>query len=274
MWKRNALLVAVAAVLAVIGVFSSPDRARADVGVAGRSGGGFGVAGVAGGLTGTFGNAGPAGRIGYGGGGIGGSFRLGVGTFGRSGAYHGPRGHKGPGALLGNRFLAYQRARVAGRPLPAFVPLGTAELVAQRRRLNAKYLGGDALRRFHHRRGRCCVGPVYYPWALGVPGNGVPPVIIVQVTAPPAAAEPVAQPAEPDQGLDPRGRIKVVATEEQATDDWAPGDVLPDETPQVTLDHAAYGLPVPPLGEKYARIGNDVLRIDAGTRRITEVIAR
>ncbi len=66
----------------------------------------------------------------------------------------------------------------------------------------------------------------------------------------------------------------MVGDEEQATDDWSPGDVLPDDVPQVTLDYAAYGLPIPPFGEKYARIGNDVLRIDAGTRRITEVVAR
>lgn len=176
--------------------------------------------------------------------------------------------------MLGNRFLTYQRARLTGKPLPSFVPIGNAELIAQRRRLDAKNPGIDRFRRFRHGGFRHRSGPaaVYFPWPLGVPGGGYPPVIVVQVAAP-APSEPAAQPDRPPQPLDPRGRIKVV-DEERATDAWSPGDVLPDDVPQVTLDYAAYGLPMPPLGEEYARIGNDVLRIDAGTRRVTEVVAR
>ena len=271
MLRRNVLLAAIVAVAATAGTFLWPEAAGADVGVRAGFGGGFGHAGV-------------AGRTVHGGVTIQGGLRTSLGDFGRPGASYRARGHARQGAMLGNRFLVYQRARLTGRALPAAVPIGDAELIAQRRRLNQQHLGHD--RRFYRRGGywatarRSAYADAYYPYYLlpTVPygyGAGAP-VIIIQAPppAPAATAAPAAPPARSSQPLDPRGHIKVVGEAERATDAWSEGDVLPDGVPQVTLDYAAYGLPVPPLGEKYARVGNDVLRIDAGTRRITQVVAR
>jgi hypothetical protein len=55
--------------------------------------------------------------------------------------------------------------------------------------------------------------------------------------------------------------------------EWVLGAVLPPDLPYVTLDPSAYGLAPPPDGHLYARVDGDVLRIEAGTRRILGVLA-
>ena len=111
----------------------------------------------------------------------------------------------------------------------------------------------------------------------GAPRSATLPPLAIEVTD--KIAVPVVDRTGAAKGtveIDPRGRITVVGEDEaeQAGDAWSQGDVLPREVPHITLDYAAYGLPTPSLGEKYARVGNEVLRIDTGSRRIVEVVAR
>lgn len=46
------------------------------------------------------------------------------------------------------------------------------------------------------------------------------------------------------------------------------GQPLPPDTPQVTLNWRAYGLPEPPAGQIYARVRGDILLIDTADRRV------
>jgi Nickel/cobalt transporter regulator len=113
------------------------------------------------------------------------------------------------------------------------------------------------------------------PWPLVLTYDD-PDVIVREVIIPvpiPAARPPEAA-AERQRALDPRGRVALVGEGEGIVGDWAAGDVLPHGIPHVTLDPVAYGLPEPPPGQKYVRVGNDVLRIETGSRRIAEVVPR
>jgi Ni/Co efflux regulator RcnB len=270
MLTRSALRPAVLAALALAGLSLWPAEGLADPG-AGFRGGSAGAARAHSGDAGFRGGARFGSRFGAGG--------FARGEFGRGG-FRGRHGFAHRGATLGDRFRVHQRARLTGIPLPSHVLIGDAELVAQRRRFNEKFLARDRLRdrRFFHKRA-FFPRPFYFPWAPGVPGDD-PPVIIVQIVSspprPPAPPAPSVAAAPAAQTLDPRGRITVVGEDEaeQAGDAWSQGDVLPREVPHITLDYAAYGLPTPSLGEKYARVGNEVLRIDTGSRRIVEVVAR
>jgi hypothetical protein len=98
--------------------------------------------------------------------------------------------------------------------------------------------------------------------------------VIVPVVIPVPASGPAPAAAVVPSPLDPRGRSNLPGEAARGVGDWAPGDALPEGVPHVTLDPVAYGLPEPPPGEKYARVGNEVLRIDAATRRVAEVVAR
>lgn len=98
--------------------------------------------------------------------------------------------------------------------------------------------------------------------------------VIIQ---PPAAAPPPAPPVAkaPPPPPDPHGRARTLpARGATGPREWALGDTLPHGVPHVTLDPVAYGLPRPPDGQLYARVGGDVLRIEAGSRRILGVLAR
>lgn len=273
MSKRNVLLVAIVSALLVLGFFFWPEPAKADFEVAGRFGGGVGHSGVSGRVH--------RGDGGFRGGGFRGGVDAGTRDIGRRGGFRGRGAHARRGPLLGDRFRVYQHDRIAGRRLPSAVHLGDVELFAQRERLNAKFRGDG--RKRHRRKDWRGKGvsrwlhpepyyPYFWPGAPGVPGRNRT-IVIVQVQAPPPAA-PAAQAAPPPEPLDPRGRVTVVGEENGIVGDWSEGDVLPQDLPYVSLDYAAYGLPIPPLGDRYARVGNDVLRIDAGTRRIEEVVAR
>lgn len=108
-----------------------------------------------------------------------------------------------------------------------------------------------------------------------VPAAPQPPVIvretIVMPPAPPPAPVEVLGPPAP---LDPAGRARTVSVlGGGAPREWVLGAVLPPDIPYVTLAPLAFGLPVPPPGQIYIRVDGDVLRIEAGTRRILGVVA-
>lgn len=281
MSRRGASLAAIVTALVMIAVTFSPERARADFDVSARIGG----------------------KIGHGPG-VGARLHLGdraalrAGGFDRGG-FHLDRRHKrllgdrfrlrqdrrlfggkhrSVHRLIGNRFRSEQIRGLAGVPLPSFVLIGDAELIAQRRRFRDEHLPHDRHARRHFHKGKgvhraFLAGRFLLPWAPAVPGDDRP-VVIVQVMPPAAEPDQPNPPAARPEPLDPRGRIKTVGDEDVVGDAWSEGDLLPDDVPHVTLDHLSYGLPAPPLGEKYARVGNEVLRIDTGSRRVVEIVAQ
>lgn len=92
---------------------------------------------------------------------------------------------------------------------------------------------------------------------------------------PPTPAPPPAPPeTEEAEPLDPRGTHRRHLARGAEVDDttWRPGQVLPPDMPYVKLSPEAYGLPEPPQGRIYARIGRDVLIIDPVSRVIEEVV--
>jgi hypothetical protein len=95
-----------------------------------------------------------------------------------------------------------------------------------------------------------------------------PPPAPVTAAPPPVTAAPTASP------LDPQGTARTVSARgEYRPREWVLGAPLPPDLPHVTLDPSAYGLPAPPDGQLYARVEGDVLRIEAGSRRILGVLA-
>ena len=90
-------------------------------------------------------------------------------------------------------------------------------------------------------------------------------IILVPVPQPqPAAPEPAAP--EPAPPPDPRGPAIQRARGAAAEDPVVVGEPLPQNVPHVTLDWRSYGLPEPPPGLVYARVGRAVLLIDPATR--------
>lgn len=92
-------------------------------------------------------------------------------------------------------------------------------------------------------------------------------VILVPVPAPtPRPPEPEAEAARTAPPPDPRGpairRARGAGTDSPVT----VGEPLPGNVPHVTLDWRSYGLPEPPAGLVYARVGRDVVLIDPATR--------
>ena len=95
------------------------------------------------------------------------------------------------------------------------------------------------------------------------------------IAPPPPAPQVPASPEAPPPPLDPEGGARTLSAPGAAPPrEWVLGAVLPPDLPHVGLDAAAYGLPPPPDGQIYARVDGDVLRIDAGTRRIISVLAQ
>lgn len=279
MSRRNALLAATVAVLAGIAFFIWPEPASADINFSGRFGG----------------------KAGHGAG-VGARLHLGDravlhgGILGRGSFHHGRKHHRvhlgdrfrhyqheriskhdrfRHGRLLGDRLRVDQHERLSGRSFPSRVLLGDVFLYNQRRRLDEEFLGPD-FRDGHRdwkRHHRGLHAKFLRPRSYLLPYGGAD-VIVREVIVPvPVPAERPAAVAEPAR-VEPRGRVRLVGEEEGIVGDWAPGDRLPDNVPHVALDPVAYGLPDPPFGEKYARVGNDVLRIEAGSRRIVEIVAR
>lgn len=122
--------------------------------------------------------------------------------------------------------------------------------------------------RFKDRRGDVIIVPVRERTIVRE-RPAEPEVVVIERPVPqPAPVEPVV--------LDPQGVARVVPARGRAV---APvvyelGSVLPPDQPHVTLDHRRYGLPTPPVGQIYARLGRDVLRIDAATRQVMAVVAK
>ena len=80
----------------------------------------------------------------------------------------------------------------------------------------------------------------------------------------PPEAEP--EPAAPAPPPDPRGAAIKRARGAAAEAPYTVGEPLPGDVPHVTLDWRRYELPEPPAGKIYARVGREVLLIDAATR--------
>ena len=297
MSTRNALLVAIVAALVVAVFFLWPDKARADLAVGAHISGGFGSHDVGGRLHNGSPHFGSLHR-----GGVQGRLHLGAGDVRRHGSLRPGRGHGRHGMLLGDRFRLDQHRRIGGARVGRGL-LGDIHRVEQRRRLNARFLGaeqahgrhehkrhargdgrGDHHRGYGHKRhghkghGRWR-GRHHAKWLgpapLLLPYGGAD-VIVREVVVPVLVPVPAERPGDAvvAPALDPRGRASLVEEEAGVVGDWAVGDILPRDVPHVTLDAFAYGLPQPPSGEKYARVGNDVLRVDLGSRRITAVVAR
>ena len=275
------MLVAIVAVVILAIFFLWPEPARADGAVSARKGG-FSGHHVGAGLN----RGGGLVR----GGGLRGRVEFGGGDFSRHRAFRGDRGRGGHRLLLGDRYRLYQQRRLSGVKVAPDALLGDRFRLDQRRRLDDAFLSSRQGRdrdAGKHDRGKWGgkrhgdrFGRRYGKWLgpapLLLPYGGAD-VIVREVVVPVLIPVPAPRPAG-DAGsaarLDPRGRVTLVGDEQGIVGDWAQGDVLPEGVPLVTLDPVAYDLPQPPLGEKYARVGNDVLRIDAGSRRITEIVAR
>lgn len=120
-------------------------------------------------------------------------------------------------------------------------------------------------KRYHHRSPYLGhYGGTYYAAPAPVP----PPV----AEAPPEAVAP----PEPAPPPDPRGPLFLSPARGAAAavgaEDWQVGEALPAGVPQVTLDWRSYGLPEPPPGRVYARVGRTVLLITASGRVVEGVL--
>ena len=299
MSKRNALLTAIAVIVVLAVLFLWPEPARADLAVSGRIGSGHAGHSLGGRLHH---GDGLRGRVHLDHGHAHGRLHLGGGDRRRFLRQHHVHDHShGRGLLLGDRFRLHQQRRIAGGRIAQDVLLGEGFRFAQQRRHEREFLGpkhrrggqahghghghrhadghrhrdGYGKGRGHHRH-RKDYGKWLAPAPLLLPYGGAD-VIVREVVVPVLVPVPAERPADVLRGgsrLDARGRAAFVGGEDGVLGGWAEGDILPGDVPHVALDAVAYGLPQPPPGEKYARVGNDVLRIDAGSRRITEVVGR
>lgn len=125
------------------------------------------------------------------------------------------------------------------------------------------------------RKGARLVGPRLEP----------PRILIVEEQADGVQLRPGSAPerqARPDPADDaeaaaapvlavPGGRISVRGRG-TAADTITVGRPLPADLPHVTLDWRTYGLPEPPPGEIYARVGRDVVLIDPASRVVVELL--
>lgn len=95
------------------------------------------------------------------------------------------------------------------------------------------------------------------------------PDVVVVPTPRPAPPEPEPEPVrEPAPPPDPRGPLTVPVRGAAAEPGYSVGEPLPPDLPHVTLDWRRYGLPEPPAGLVYARVGREVLLIDPVSRRV------
>ncbi len=121
-------------------------------------------------------------------------------------------------------------------------------------------------RRGHHRHDRR--GVVLGPFYRVDRDERAPEVVVVP---PPRPAPPEPEPApvrKPAPPPDPRGPLTVPVRGAAAGPVYSVGAPLPPDLPHVTLDWRRYGLPEPPAGLVYARVGRDVLLIDPVSRRV------
>ncbi len=143
---------------------------------------------------------------------------------------------------------------------------GVTERNSPRSRYDTRY--DHRKDRFDNRR-RVVVVPVRERTVIRErPRDPDPEVIVVERPVPePVPVEPVV--------LDPQGSARVVPARGRivAPEVYELGAILPTDRPFVALNHSSYGLPVPPPGQIYARIGRSVLRIDATSRQIVAVVA-
>jgi Ni/Co efflux regulator RcnB len=95
-------------------------------------------------------------------------------------------------------------------------------------------------------------------------------VIVVPAPRAPAEAAPPPETGPPDPGS-PRS-VAVPRGREAGGRRWTEGEPLPEGVPHVTLDWRTYGLPEPAPGRIYARVGRDVLLIEAATRRVIQAV--
>ncbi|MEM9146048.1 MAG: RcnB family protein [Pseudomonadota bacterium] len=101
-----------------------------------------------------------------------------------------------------------------------------------------------------------------------VPGPPEPETTTPETTTPGAA--------EPDPGPpDPASPIRRSFARGAAVPPprYRIGQALPRRLPQVTLNWRSYALPEPPPGEIYVRVGRDLLRIEAASRVVTDLVA-
>ncbi len=96
------------------------------------------------------------------------------------------------------------------------------------------------------------------------------PAAVGPVPAPPV----VATPAEPPPPPDPRGPLRLTPARGivPAAARYRIGEALPPDLPHVTLAWRQFGLPEPPPGRLYARVGRDVLLITATGRVVERVL--
>jgi len=97
-----------------------------------------------------------------------------------------------------------------------------------------------------------------------------PPVVQAPPEQPQSAAPP-----EPVPPPDPRGPLRLTPARGVAPSSarWQVGAALPPGLPHVALDWRRYGLPEPPAGRTYARVGRDVLMITAAERVVESVVS-
>lgn len=89
-------------------------------------------------------------------------------------------------------------------------------------------------------------------------------IIVVPAPAPPPPGPPEPETAEPPPPPEPGGPVMMTARGATPPERYTVGEPL--SVPFVTLHWRQYGLPEPPAGLIYARVGRDVLLIDPVSR--------
>lgn len=92
--------------------------------------------------------------------------------------------------------------------------------------------------------------------------------------ADPVEPEPVPADAPVAEPLDPRSprSIALARGVDVPSAPFAVGRPLRRGVPQVTLNWRSYGLPEPPIGQIYVRVGRDLLLIEATSRRVVALV--
>lgn len=158
-------------------------------------------------------------------------------------------------------------------PMPISKPPGAAALEREFHERNAPRSGNGRHGRrdgdLHRRHPHDGHPHRHFPALLLGDDDEDEPERIVVVPATPAAPEPppAAAPAAPPP--DPRGPRFVPVRGTVSEPAYNVGEPLPDGVPFVTLGWEHYGLPEPPPGLVYARVGRDVVLLDPATRMVT-----
>lgn len=143
-------------------------------------------------------------------------------------------------------------------PFAQTTPPGAAAL--ERGRLRKRALPDEPVKRHPRRRHR---RPFFvFPH---IHEHRAPETVVIETPAPPP---PEAVPAEPPSPPDPRGPLILPARGAAMAAPYTVGEPLPAGLPHVALDWRQHGLPEPPPGLAYARVGRDVLLIDPATRMV------